>query len=147
MPGRPVLASAWPLNPAGTTSSKMANTRARSSGVVSMCCSPPQQLRDVVARLGVECDGADVHLAELQLGLIPWRMGFRMTKFNGSYSAQRKTSLQTRCSFRKDCMKAVSWQSGSRPIEVARETTSILGPDYNRLIPGMFYRFSPSTSY
>ena len=30
---------------------------------------PPQQLRDVVARLGVELNGADVHLAELQLGV------------------------------------------------------------------------------
>ena len=28
-----------------------------------------QQLRDVVAGLGVECDGADVLLAELQLGV------------------------------------------------------------------------------
>ena len=30
---------------------------------------PAQQLGDVVARLGVERDGADVHLAELQLGV------------------------------------------------------------------------------
>jgi hypothetical protein len=41
----------------------------------------------------------------------------------------------------------MGWQSGSRPIEVACATTSILGPDYNRLICQMFYRFSPSTNY
>ena len=30
---------------------------------------PAQQLRDVVARLGVELNGADVLFAELQLGI------------------------------------------------------------------------------
>ena len=42
--------------------------RAQRRGGVDVL-QPPQQLRDVVARLGVELNGADVHLAELQLGI------------------------------------------------------------------------------